>query len=77
LEFVRRWGGADWYNDLIATAPERAMAAIRSFTEPIILLAEVAIRSTLAILRPGQELDHLIFFGEVVADARARAIILT
>ncbi len=39
LEFVRRWGGADWYNDSIATAPERSMAAIRSFQEPLVLLA--------------------------------------
>jgi UDP-N-acetylmuramoylalanine--D-glutamate ligase len=39
LEFVRSWGGADWYNDSIATAPERAMAAIRSFDEPLVLLA--------------------------------------
>lgn len=39
LEFVRSWGGADWYNDSIATAPERAMAAINSFHEPLILLA--------------------------------------
>ncbi|HSQ26083.1 MAG TPA: UDP-N-acetylmuramoyl-L-alanine--D-glutamate ligase [Anaerolineales bacterium] len=39
LEFVRHWGDADWYNDSIATAPERSMAAIRSFEEPIVLLA--------------------------------------
>ncbi len=39
LEWVREWHGANWYNDSIATAPERAMAAIRSFSEPIILLA--------------------------------------
>lgn len=38
LEFVREWNGAKWYNDSIATAPERTMAAIRSFSEPIILL---------------------------------------
>jgi len=38
LEFVRTWHGADWYNDSIATAPERAMAAIRSFERPILLL---------------------------------------
>lgn len=38
LEFVREWKGANWYNDSIATAPERTMAAIRSFSEPIILL---------------------------------------
>jgi UDP-N-acetylmuramoylalanine--D-glutamate ligase len=39
LELVARVGGVDWYNDSIATAPERAMAAIRSFREPIVLLA--------------------------------------
>jgi len=38
LEFVRSWGGADWYNDSIATAPERTIAAIRSFEQPIVLL---------------------------------------
>ena len=39
LEFVRRVYGADWYNDSIATAPERAIAAIRVFDEPLVLLA--------------------------------------
>jgi UDP-N-acetylmuramoylalanine--D-glutamate ligase len=39
LEFVRHWGGADWYNDSIATAPERSMAAIRSFDTSLVLLA--------------------------------------
>jgi UDP-N-acetylmuramoylalanine--D-glutamate ligase len=34
LEFVRRWRGVDWYNDSIATAPERSMAAMRSFDDP-------------------------------------------
>ena len=38
LEFVREWNGAKWYNDSIATAPERTLAAIHSFTEPIVLL---------------------------------------
>ena len=38
LEFIREWKGAKWYNDSIATAPERTIAAIRSFDEPIILL---------------------------------------
>jgi UDP-N-acetylmuramoylalanine--D-glutamate ligase len=38
LELVREWKGVKWYNDSIATAPERTMAAIRSFTEPIVLL---------------------------------------
>ncbi|MGB4594588.1 MAG: UDP-N-acetylmuramoyl-L-alanine--D-glutamate ligase [Anaerolineaceae bacterium] len=38
LEFVREYKGAKWYNDSIATAPERTQAAIDSFEEPIILL---------------------------------------
>jgi UDP-N-acetylmuramoylalanine--D-glutamate ligase len=39
LELVRDRNGVRWYNDSIATAPERAAAALRSFDEPIILLA--------------------------------------
>ncbi len=39
LELVRVLDGVAWYNDSIATAPERAIAALRSFTEPIVLLA--------------------------------------
>jgi UDP-N-acetylmuramoylalanine--D-glutamate ligase len=38
LEFVREHHGVKWYNDSIATAPERTMAAIRSFQEPLLLL---------------------------------------
>ena len=39
LEVVRRWRDALWVNDSIATAPERVIAALDSFDEPIILLA--------------------------------------
>jgi UDP-N-acetylmuramoylalanine--D-glutamate ligase len=39
LELVRERDGVRWYNDSIATAPERAAAALRSFDEPIVLLA--------------------------------------
>lgn len=39
LEFIRSWGGAIWVNDSIATAPERSIAAIRSFQDPLVLLA--------------------------------------
>ncbi len=38
LEEVRRWGGALWINDSIATAPERVMAELTAFDEPLILL---------------------------------------
>ncbi len=67
LEFVRSWGGAEWYNDSIATAPERAMAAIRSFDEPLVLLAggrdkDLPWQDFAALVR--QRVDHLIVFGE-------------
>jgi len=39
LEEVRQWRGVRWYDDSIATAPERVVAALRSFDEPIVLLA--------------------------------------
>ena len=39
LEYIRTWKGADWYNDSVATAPERSIAAINSFQEPLVLLA--------------------------------------
>jgi UDP-N-acetylmuramoylalanine--D-glutamate ligase len=67
LEFVRSWGGANWYNDSIATAPERAMAAIRSFDEPLILMVGGRDKDLpwddfahLALNR----VDRLILFGE-------------
>lgn len=39
LELVRVRGGVQWINDSIATAPERALAALHAFDEPIVLLA--------------------------------------
>lgn len=67
LEFIRTWGGADWYNDSIATAPERSMAAIRSFDEPLVLLAggrdkDLPWQSFAELVV--QRVDHLIAFGE-------------
>jgi UDP-N-acetylmuramoylalanine--D-glutamate ligase len=67
LEFVRSWGGADWYNDSIATAPERAMAAIRAFNEPLVLLAggrdkDLPWEDFARLV--GERVDHLILFGE-------------
>jgi UDP-N-acetylmuramoylalanine--D-glutamate ligase len=67
LEFVRSWGGADWYNDSIATAPERAIAAIQSFEQPLVLLAggrdkNLPWEKLAAFIH--QKVDHLIIFGE-------------
>lgn len=38
LEIVRQRAGVLWVNDSIATAPERTLAAIRAFQEPLVLL---------------------------------------
>jgi UDP-N-acetylmuramoylalanine--D-glutamate ligase len=39
LELVRHWHGVQFVNDSIATAPERALAALNAFDEPLVLLA--------------------------------------
>jgi len=39
LETVAVIGGVTWVNDSIATAPERVVAALRSYSEPVVLLA--------------------------------------
>jgi UDP-N-acetylmuramoylalanine--D-glutamate ligase len=67
LELVREWNGAQWYNDSIATAPERTMAAIRSFPEPIVLLLggrdkNLPWEDLAALVR--QRVEHVVLFGE-------------
>ena len=67
LELVRTLRGVRYYNDSIATSPERTVAALRSFEEPIVLLAggrdkhlpwdEMA-QLTLC------KVKHLVLFGE-------------
>ena len=67
LEWVRNWNGAAWYNDSIATAPERAMADIRSFAEPLVLLAGGRDKHLPWADFAGlvhQRVDHLVLFGE-------------
>ncbi|MDX1996000.1 MAG: UDP-N-acetylmuramoyl-L-alanine--D-glutamate ligase [bacterium] len=39
LELVREINGVKYVNDSIATAPERVLAALRSYEEPLVLLA--------------------------------------
>jgi UDP-N-acetylmuramoylalanine--D-glutamate ligase len=39
LEFVRELNGVTYINDSIATSPDRTIAGIKSFEEPIILIA--------------------------------------
>ena len=67
MEFIRSWGGGDWYDDSIATTPERAMAAIESFDAPIVLLAggrdkDLPWESLAGLIH--QKVDHLVLFGE-------------
>lgn len=38
IEVVGRAGGVTWVNDSIATAPERTMAGLSAFSEPVVLL---------------------------------------
>jgi UDP-N-acetylmuramoylalanine--D-glutamate ligase len=64
---VRTYNGAGWYNVSIATAPERAIAAIRSFDEPLVLLAggrdkHLPWEAFARLVR--ERVDHLIVFGE-------------
>jgi UDP-N-acetylmuramoylalanine--D-glutamate ligase len=67
LEFIRSINGADWYNDSIATAPERTMAAIHSFDNPLVLLLGGRDKDLpwgdLAKL-VHQRVDHVVIFGE-------------
>ncbi|TEU12110.1 MAG: UDP-N-acetylmuramoyl-L-alanine--D-glutamate ligase [Anaerolineales bacterium] len=67
LELVRTLRGVRYYNDSIATSPERTVAALHSFEEPIVLLAggrdkhlpwEEMAQLTLRKVR------HLVLFGE-------------
>jgi UDP-N-acetylmuramoylalanine--D-glutamate ligase len=39
LQLVRTFKGVRYYDDSIATAPERTVAALRAFDEPVVLLA--------------------------------------
>jgi UDP-N-acetylmuramoylalanine--D-glutamate ligase len=67
LQWVRRWKGVDWYNDSIATAPERAIASIQSFSEPLVLLAggrdkNLPWEEFARLVH--QRIEHLVLFGE-------------
>jgi UDP-N-acetylmuramoylalanine--D-glutamate ligase len=67
LELVRELRGVRWYNNTIATAPERTIAAIRAFDEPIVMLLGGRDKNL-----PWEELmqlanervDHVVLFGE-------------
>jgi UDP-N-acetylmuramoylalanine--D-glutamate ligase len=67
LELVRELHGVKWYNDSIATAPERTMAAIRSFDEPIVLMLggkdkDLPWEGLAGLVR--ERVDHVVVFGQ-------------
>jgi UDP-N-acetylmuramoylalanine--D-glutamate ligase len=70
LELVREWDGIRWYNDSSATTPERTVAALRSFEEPIVLLAGGRDKylpwDEMAAVT-WRKVRHLILFGEAAS----------
>ncbi len=68
LEVVRTLNGVQYINDSIATAPERALAAIQAFDEPIILLAGGRDKDMVWeewSRRVSQRAKHVVLFGEL------------
>jgi UDP-N-acetylmuramoylalanine--D-glutamate ligase len=67
LELVRELHGVRWYNDSIATAPERSMAAIHAFDEPIVLMLggrdkDLPWDEIAKLIH--KRVDHVVLFGE-------------
>ncbi len=79
LEIVREHNRITWVNDSIATAPERTVAAIRSFTEPLVLLLggrdkHLPWEECAAEIHAGH-VRHVVLFGEaaeLISEALAR-----
>jgi len=68
LEIVRRRDGVTWVNDSIATAPERALAALAAYDEPIILLAGGRDKNMVWdewARQVGQRVKRVVLFGEL------------
>lgn len=79
LELVRELRGVSWYNDSTATAPERSMAAIRAFDEPIVLLLggrdkDLPWEDLLQLVR--ERVDHVVLFGEAAEKIEKTALSL-
>ncbi len=68
LQQVAEVGGVRYYDDSIATAPERLMAALRCFEQPVILLCggrdkHLPWAEAVALMR--QRCKHIVLFGEM------------
>jgi len=67
LELVRELRGVRWYNNSIASAPERTIAVIHAFDEPIVLLLggrdkKLPWEDLISLV--AQRVDHVVLFGE-------------
>jgi UDP-N-acetylmuramoylalanine--D-glutamate ligase len=68
LQLVRELRGVRYYDDSIATTPERLMAALHSFEEPIVLLCggrDKHLPWEEAAQLIVQRVSHLVLFGEM------------
>lgn len=75
-QLVRVVNGVSWINDSIATAPERTLAAIKAFNEPIVLLLggrDKNLPWDALATSIQQRVKHVILFGEA-ADKISAAI---
>ena len=67
LELVRELHGVRWYNDSSSSAPERSMAAIHTFDEPIVLMLggrdkDLPWDEIAKLIH--KRVDHVVLFGE-------------
>jgi len=67
LELIRELHGVRWYNDSTASAPERSIAAIHAFDEPIVLLLggrdkDLPWEDLMQLI--SERVDHVVLFGE-------------
>ena len=68
LELVRQLNGVRYINDSIATAPERAMAALAAFDEPLVLLAggrDKDMEWDAWTQQVTQRVKHIVLFGDL------------
>ena len=75
LELVRELDGVQYVDDSIATAPERALAALAAFDEPIILLAGGRDKDMVWdewARTVARRAKHVVLFGELAGALSAR-----
>ncbi|MEX0748462.1 MAG: UDP-N-acetylmuramoyl-L-alanine--D-glutamate ligase [Candidatus Saccharimonadales bacterium] len=75
LEFVHRISKVDYYNDSIGTTPEAAMAAIRAFKQPKVLIMGGSSKGVdfkeLAVELTAQSVRGVVLIGETATELAA------